>query len=191
MKIIGLCGGSGSGKSTISSCLKELGAEIIDADKIARSLTDFGSPVLDAIRTTFGEAVFTSEGQLNRSALANIVFSDSEALKKLNAITHPEITKQIQERLKLCQTTSVIDGAVLHQAGLDKLCDKTVFVTAPKEIRVERIRQRDGISKEAALNRINAQPSDEEYESVTDMTIVNDGKQPIREIAEYILQGVM
>ena len=191
MKIIGLCGGSGSGKSTICFCLSEMGAEIIDADKIARSLTDSDSPVLDNIRTTFGEGVFTQEGQLNRGALANIVFSDPAELKKLNAMIHPEITKQIQERLKHCQTTAIIDAAVLHQAGLDKLCDKTVFVTAPKEIRLERIMKRDGISKEAAENRIHAQPTDQEYETVTDVTVCNDGSKTIREIAETILQGVM
>ena len=129
MKIIGLCGGSGSGKSTLSACLSELGGEVIDADRIARSLTDNGSPVLDAIRDTFGDGVFTEEGALNRSALASIVFSDQKQLQKLNAITHPEITKQIQNRLEICrQPFAVIDAAVLHQAGLEQLCHKTVFV---------------------------------------------------------------
>lgn len=191
MKIIGLCGGSGSGKSTISACLAEMGAEVIDADKIARSLTDPGSPVLATIRSTFGDNVFHQDGHLNRSALASIVFSDPEALQKLNAITHPEIKKQILKRLTLCQTTAVIDAAVLHQAGLDTLCDKTIFVTAPKEIRLQRIMERDGISKETACNRIDAQPSDSDYETVTDMTVCNDGTKSIREIATYILQGVM
>ncbi len=191
MKIIGLCGGSGSGKSTICACLSEMGAEVIDADKIARSLTDSDSPVLDSVRIAFGEGVFTQDGQLNRRALANIVFSDPTELKKLNAIIHPKIVKQIQERLKHCQTTAIIDAAVLHQAGLDKLCDKTVFVTAPKEIRLERIMKRDGLSHQEAEHRINAQPSDSEYETVTDVTVCNDGSNTIREIAETILQGVM
>ncbi|MBE7043585.1 MAG: dephospho-CoA kinase [Ruminococcaceae bacterium] len=191
MKVIGLCGGSGSGKSTISACLAKRGAEVIDADKIARSLTENGSPVLDTIRTTFGDKVFHQDGTLNRGALAKIVFSDSEALKQLNAITHPEIAKQIQQRLKDCKTTAVIDAAVLHQAGLELLCDKTIFITAPKDIRLERIMKRDGISEEAAEARINAQPTDAEYETITDFTVCNDGKKTIHEIAEYILQGVM
>lgn len=191
MKIIGLCGGSGSGKSTISACLAEMGAEVFDADKIARSLTQEGSPVLDTICSVFGDRVFTKDGQLNRRALAEIVFSDPKELEKLNAITHPEITKQIQKGLEHCKTTAVIDGAVLHQAGLDKLCDKTVFVTAPKEIRLERIMKRDGITMEEAENRINAQPTDSEYETITDVTVCNDGKKSIREIATYILQGVI
>ncbi len=191
MKIIGLCGGSGSGKSTIADCLAKMGAEVIDADKIARSLTETDTPVLENIRTAFGEGVFTSHGKLNRGALASIVFSHPAELKKLNEIIHPEISKQIQKRLNNCQTTAIIDAAVLHQAGLDTLCDKRVFVTAPKEIRVERIMKRDGISKEAAENRINAQPTDQEYETVTDVTVFNDGTKTIREIAETILQGVM
>lgn len=192
MKVIGLCGGSGSGKSTISASLSELGGTIIDADRIARSLTEQGSPVLDTIRTVFGDRVFTQEGALNRSALANIVFSDSEELKKLNAITHPEITMQIQKQLDGCSSPfAVIDAAVLHQAGLERLCDKTVFITAPKKLRIERIRNRDGLSLEAALKRIEAQPSDQEYESLTDVTVVNDGTKSIREIANTILQGVI
>lgn len=191
MKVIGLCGGSGSGKSTISACLAELGAEIIDADRIARSLTESGSPVLETIRNTFGEGVFTEDGALNRGALASIVFSDSEELKKLNAITHPEITRQIKKRLECCDKTAIIDAAVLHQAGLHQLCDKTVWITAPKELRLERIMKRDGLSYEAAVKRIEAQPSDQEYESLTDVTIVNDGTKSIREIANTILQGVI
>lgn len=191
MKIIGLCGGSGSGKSSISACLAETGAEIIDADQIARSLTAPGSPILETIRLTFGNNVFTQEGTLNRRALANIVFSNPEELHKLNQITHPEIAKQTKERLKHCKNNAVIDAAVLHHAGLEQLCDMTVFVTAPMEIRIQRIMARDGISAQEAQNRIQSQPSDEEYRSVTDMTVCNDGSKTIHEIADYILQGVM
>lgn len=190
MKVIGLCGGSGSGKSTLSACMAELGAKVIDADQIARSLTKAGSPTLAPIRKTFGDGVFYPDGTLNRKALAALVFSDLEQLKQLNAITHPEITKQIQKQIRTCPgQIIVIDAAVLHQAGLGRLCDKTFFVTAPKETRIQRIMARDGITRQEAEARINAQPSDQEYEKLTDETVCNNGARSPRELAEYIIRS--
>lgn len=191
MKIIGLCGGSGSGKSTISASLQSLGAKIIDADQIAREIMLPGSPVLEKLRQSFGDGIFSAEGTLLRSELASIVFSDSAQLEKLNQIVHPEITKEIKKRLKNEAALTVIDGAVLHQAGIHQLCDKTIFITAPRELRLQRIIKRDGLSKEQAEARLDAQPSDQEYETITDVTVCNDGTKSIREITETILQGVM
>lgn len=190
MKIIGLCGGSGSGKSSLAACMAALGAEIIDADQIARSLTAPASPLLPELRNTFGDNIFFPDGSLNRKALASVVFPDPVQLKRLNALMHPAICKQIQDRLNACRArVAVIDAAVLHQAGLEKLCHMTVFVTAPKEVRLQRIMNRDGISRQAAQARIDAQPTEEEYRQAADLTICNDGACSQQALAELILRS--
>ncbi len=190
VKIIGLCGGSGSGKSSLARCMAAFGAQVIDADNIARALTSKNSSLLPTLREVFGDSIFSPEGTLNRSALAALVFSNPEKLKQLNDIMHPAITKEIQNQLKSSQANIiVIDAAVLHQAGLEQLCDITVYVTAPKELRIKRIMVRDGISRQAAQARINAQPTEEEYQRAADLTVCNDGSRSLKDLAEFILRS--
>lgn len=189
-KIIGLCGGSGSGKSTLSNLLRTRGAEILDADRIARSFTDPASPVLPQLRKTFGDGVFHPDQTLNRQALAALVFSDPEQLKQLNALIHPKVTEEIKHRLEISRANMiVIDAPLLQQAGLDRLCDLTVCVTAPKELRIERIMRRDHISYEAAAARIDAQPSEKEYQQGADLVICNDGSCPPEALIQIILRS--
>ncbi len=189
-KIIGLCGGSGSGKSTLSALLQEKGAEILDADRIARSFTEPGSSALPQLRKAFGDGVFYPDQTLNRQALAALVFSNPEQLKQLNALIHPKVTEEIKSRLQTSRANIIIiDAPLLQQAGLDRLCDLTVCVTAPKELRIERIMRRDHISYEAAAARIDAQPSEKEYQQGADLVVCNDGSCPPEALIQIILRS--
>lgn len=171
--IIGITGGTGGGKSTVSDYLRETGYKIIDADKIAHSVMDRGTMCLEEVSEYFGTSVLNDDGSLNRKRLGGIVFNDKEKLKKLNDITYKYIIGAVKSEIT---SDCVIDAVGLVESGLNKLCDKTIFVYCPYEIRINRIVERDKIDREYALSRIKSQKSDEFYEKNTDYKIVNDGK---------------
>ena len=175
-KIIGLTGGSGSGKSTAAEVFAEFGAAIIDADKISHEITDSDATVLAKIRQEFSEDVFEN-GILCRKKLGKIVFSDKEALKKLNSILHPAIAEKILAIIKNSTSDIIIIDAPLLFAvkELVDICDETVAVTAPDEIRVKRISARDGITKEEAEKRLASQMPQEKIAEMADVVFVNDG----------------
>lgn len=189
MKIIGICGGSGSGKTVICSALQKKGAAILDADQISRELYTPGSPLLEQIVQAFGEEYRDAQGQLRRQALGERVFSDPDSLKKLNAITHPAICKEIKRRIQT-QTAQliVIDAALLFQTGLDQLCHYTIAIVAPEQLRLQRIVSRDNISQESALARIRAQQKNDAYIAQTDFAWVNDDTCTPEEIASEIIE---
>lgn len=144
--VLGITGGTGSGKSTVCECLKKLGAEIIDADKIARSIVLPGSPVLKSLAESFGGDILLPDGTLDRKALAGKAFSSEENTRLLNSLTHPEIIKECNEKIAEKRSKCsfiVVDAPLLFVSGLDKLCDVTARVDAPAEMRLERIMQRD------------------------------------------------
>ena len=191
MKLVGICGGSGTGKTTICSHLAALGAYVIDADRVAREI--LRPPVLERLSRAFGEEILRPDGSLDRKRLGEIVFSDEEKLKKLNEITHPLITHEILddiERHREQYAVIVVDAAVLQEAGLDRLCNRTVAVPAPLEARLSRIVARDGISREAAFSRIRAQKDDTYYIEHTDFAVCNDGAADPGELARTILEKV-
>lgn len=191
MKLVGICGGSGTGKTTICSRLAALGAYVIDADRVAREI--LRPPVLERLSRAFGEEILRPDGSLDRKRLGEIVFSDEEKLKKLNEITHPLITHEILddiERHREQYAVVVVDAAVLQEAGLDRLCNRTVAVLAPLETRLSRIVARDGLSREAALSRIRAQKDDTYYIEHTDFAVCNDGTADPGELARTILEKV-
>lgn len=176
--IIGLTGGSGTGKSTVSEWFLKKGFKIIDGDVISRSITKKGSPVLKKIGETFGEEFINHNGELNRKALGGLVFSDAEALNKLNEITHPAITDEVKKALQNTKN-AVIEGAAIHECDIYKLCDLILFVSCPKEIQIERIMKRDNLSYDYAKKRVEAQKSDEEYRKLCDLELKNDGTDEI------------
>jgi dephospho-CoA kinase len=177
--IIGITGSMGSGKSSVASELARLGAYVIDMDVIARQLVAPGMPALAEIQDEFGPGYVLERGTLNRKALGQLVFSDPEALRRLNGIMFPKLMEATRERLHEVSGQHdlvVVDAAVLYQAGLDKLVGKVIAVTAEKEVRIARIVERDKLSYEEALVRISGQGElDEIAKCRADLVIDNSG----------------
>ncbi len=174
--IIGVCGQTGAGKSTVCALLAQRGAEIIDTDKIAREVVMPGSPVLTALAEEFGEDILLPDGSLNRRKLAERAFRTPESAKKLSAATHPAICKIALERAQQANAagkTAVIDAPLLFSAGLDRHCDVTLKVTAPEAERIRRITLRDGITEADAKKRVAAQAEEDRLSDAATHIIKN------------------
>lgn len=173
--VLGITGGSGSGKSQVCKLLASMGAYIIDADEIGHEVTD-RSDVLREIEVAFGKEVIKPDGSLDRKKLGAMVFSSKEALETLNIITHKKIFDEIEAMVHGSNSEIVaIDAAVLKQTRLKALCDFVIAVVAPIDQRMKRIVQRDHLNEERALDRINSQPTDAEYAHGVDFVILNSG----------------
>ena len=164
--IIGLTGRSGSGKSTASCIFKEHGAYIINADKIGHDILH--GEAHDEVLQEFGACILNEIGGIDRKKLAEVVFNDEGALKRLNEITHPKITIEIK-RLIAGKELVCIDAALLYEADIDSLCDVVISFHADTETLISRIAKRDGISASLARKRINAI-----MEKRGDIVILND-----------------
>lgn len=178
MKVIGLTGGTGSGKGVVSQCLREAGAAIIDADLIAHEIIKMGRPAYEELVDYFGNEILRYDGEIFRRKLGEIVFRDKEKLKFLNLCTHKyiaqEIARQIQEAKELRNAKLIIiDAPLLIEAGLAEICDSIWVVYADEEVRALRVMQRDGITYETAKARIANQKSWTEYESYAQEVIDN------------------
>ena len=177
MKVIGLTGGSGSGKTTAMNYLVEHGALGIDCDEVYHDLLRECEPMLAEIKARFPAAF--PDGSFERKALGRIVFADSAALLDLNAITHryvyDAVLRLLRRHARAGGTLAAVDAVELIGGRLDRLCTLTVGVVADRKVRAQRIMAREGISEEYALSRIDAQKSDEYYEQHCDRVIRNDG----------------
>ncbi len=177
--IVGLTGGIGSGKSTVARMLAKLGAEVIDADAIARELVRPGTPILAAIGRRFGPQFIDDSGALRRKELGALVFADRAALSALNEMTHPAIMSTIEARVTVARLAEApvvaIDAALLIELNVHKRCDQLIVVRADASVRVSRIVARDGLPAERARARIAAQISDEARLALADHVIDNDG----------------
>lgn len=177
MKIIGLTGLTGAGKSTVAQKLMAYGCYHIDADKVARDVINNNENVKNKLKARFGDDVINADGTTNRPVLAARAFADRESTDDLNAITHPAVTEEIKSIIKDMQEVGysgiIIDAIALFESGEDALCDFTVAVIAPKEIRLERIMKRDNITEEKALERINAQKDESFFTSKADFILWN------------------
>ena len=184
MKIIALTGGIACGKTTLANMLRELGAPVIDADAISRSLTAPGGKALPALREAFGGEVFQDGQTLNRTALAARVFQDPEQLRKLNAVTHPLIIERMQSEIERCRDSGVpvvvLDVPLLFETGLDRLADETVCVSAPLPVQLKRLMTRNGLTEDQAMRRIQSQMPLCEKEKLADRTISTD--RPLEEL---------
>lgn len=164
MLVFGITGGSGSGKSSASERFRENGIYVIDADKTAREVVRQGEPCLEELVKELGSEILNDDGGLNRRKTGDIVFSDKKKLDILNRVTHKYIQKALEAQLNKIDTDiAAVDGAVIIGSPVEKMCSFLVSVMADKEIRLARIMKRDNISREAALKRIESQPSDEFY----------------------------
>ena len=173
--IIGITGGTGCGKTTLLKEIEERGGLVLDCDAVYHELLTRDEALLNAINDRFPGVVV--DKKLERKKLGAIVFNDEAALHDLNAITHGAIKAEIVRRLAENPRLAAIDAIALFEGGLAELCDATVAVCAPKEVRVRRLMHRDGITREYAQNRINAQKSEDWFRKMCGHTLNNDGTQ--------------
>ena len=177
MKIYGLTGNIGSGKSTVAGMLRELGAFTVDADRVAREIVRPGEPALSEIVDCFGREVLRADGTLDRGVLAEIVFADEEDRRRLNAITHPRILERIKEEISARSGGQVVfvEASLIDRGGggLDDLIDALVVVTCPDGLRERRVAARDGMSPGEIRRRMDSQVSEAEKASQADFLIEN------------------
>lgn len=173
-KIIGLTGGIGSGKSTVAKYLVSKNIPVYIADDEARKLMQ-SKAVINAIVKVFGPEVLGNDGLLDRKALANIVFNDKEKLALLNGIVHPKVKKHFEAWVEKNKTHPFVvkEVAILFETQGHLQCDKTILVTAPLDVRIERTMKRDDVTKEEVLIRIQNQLPDEEKVKLADYVIQN------------------
>ncbi len=177
--IIGLTGQTGAGKGSVANLLCEKGMSAIDCDKVAREITEKGSPTLQKLAEAFSEEIINSDGTLDRSALALRAFSAPQSVRLLNSITHPAIIDRTVEHIKRLEADGaefiVLDAPTLIESGAADMCDVIIAVVADEDTRLERIMSRDGISIDAAKKRMSAQPKTEFYTDSADYTVYNNG----------------
>ena len=177
MKLVGLGGGIGSGKSTVSSLLSKSGAVIVDADVIARQVVEPGTSGLAAIVERFGEGVLRADGTLDRAAVAAIVFTDRAELAALNAITHPRIGEEINRQIEAHRSTNrvvVLDAALLFDTPRNGMVGK-IAVDVDPEVAVARLVEFRGFDPADARNRVASQMSRADRLAMADFVIDNSG----------------
>ena len=176
MRIIGLTGGSGTGKGTFAALLRDKGAGWVDADAVYRTLCAQNREMLAALDAAFG-GVLDGNGALDRPKLARIVFADPAKLRKLNEITLPYIRAASLDEMRAQGDCPFVlyDAPTLFEAGADDLCERIIGVLADTEVRVQRIMARDGLDEAAARARIGAQPDADFYRARCDYIVENNG----------------
>nr|WP_197984317.1 dephospho-CoA kinase [Aeromicrobium sp. CFBP 8757] len=183
---VGLTGGIGAGKSTVSALLAAHGAVVIDYDRLAREIVEPGRPALAVIAARFGDGVIGADGTLDRPALGSIVFGDPEALSDLNGITHPAIRDLAAEREASAGPDAIVvhDNPLLVEMGADAHCDVVVVVDVPVEVQVDRLVTIRGMSADEARARIAAQAPRDTRTGAADLVIDNTG--PEGELARIV-----
>ena len=179
MKIYGLTGNIGTGKSTAAKIFKELGAYIIDADQIARKIVEPGTTAIKEIEAEFGSEILNEDSTLNRKKLSKIVFNDKNKLNTLNKITHPKILDQIRNEIFLSlekgYKITIIEAALIGVEGkLRNLLDGLIVIKSKTENQIERIKKRDNLSIKEIKSRINSQKTNEAIVKYADYIINND-----------------
>ncbi len=175
MRIIGLTGGIGSGKSTVAKFLAELGAEVLDLDKVGNAVIKKGGGAYQEVIREFGEGILDKAGEINRATLGGIVFKDSAALKRLNNITHPVIDKEIAAKIREYRRRGikvvVLEAAAMLDAGKAQLADEIWVTTANEKTILQRLKERSGYNEAEAKARIHSQITDAERTPKADMVI--------------------
>jgi dephospho-CoA kinase len=178
MRVLGLTGGIGSGKSMVAQMFAQLGAVVIDADRLARAVVEPGEPALQEITATFGSDVLLPDGHLDRSKLAGVIFADPAERAKLDAITHPRIRARMDAEIKarrLGPGVLIVDVPLLYENDRTHTVERVIVVWVDPQTQLQRIRQRDGLSADAARQRIAAQMPLDAKRARADHVIDNSG----------------
>lgn len=193
MKIVGLTGGISSGKSTVSSYLKQLKIPVIDADEVARKVVEPNSQGAIEIRKAFGSDVFEEDGSLNRQKLGALIFSNAENRQKLDNLLQPlikiMILEKIEEYRQKGETMIVLDLPLLFEKQYEELCEEIIVVYVPRELQLERLMNRNQYTKQEALSRIDSQLSIEEKRKRA--TVLLDNQGTIRQLYQQVEQWLV
>ncbi|MBL0063723.1 MAG: dephospho-CoA kinase [Bacteroidetes bacterium] len=181
MKVVGITGGIGSGKSVVSMIFRQLGIPVYDSDAEAKLLYDKFPELRNAVRVQISEDAFDANGKLDRKKLAEIVFQFPEKLEILNQLVHPLVKKDFQDWVKKNQEAAYLvkEAAILFESGAYSDCDKVITVVAPRDLRVQRVRERDRKTKAEIEAIMDRQSGDEEKIKRSDFVIQNDEKELI------------
>lgn len=193
MKIVGLTGGISSGKSTVSSYLKQLKIPVIDADEVARKVVEPNSQGARKIRKTFSSAVFEEDGSLNRQKLGALIFSNAENRQKLDDLLQPlikiMILDEIEEHRQKGENMIVLDLPLLFEKQYEELCEEIIVVYIPRELQLERLMKRNQYTKQEALSRIDSQLSIEEKRKRA--TVLFDNQGTIQQLYQQVEQWLV
>jgi dephospho-CoA kinase len=191
---VGITGGIGSGKTTACKVFEVLGIPVFYADTVAKEIMCKDALLVDGVKSAFGATSYSEDGKLNNKHIAGIVFNNEEALAKLNALVHPAVFRAFDAWEATIPSTvpyTLKEAAILFESGSYKMCDTTILVTAPYEIKIKRLMQRDGVTEEQVKARMDKQLSDEEKAKLADHFIVNDEQQSIIEQVLALHQGFL
>lgn len=194
MKIVGLTGGISSGKSTVSSYLKQLKIPVIDADEVARKVVEPNSQGVKEIKKAFGSDVFEEDGSLNRQKLGELVFSKVENRQKLDELLQPLIKIMILEEIEAYRQKGekmiVLDLPLLFEKQYEELCEEIIVVYVPKELQLERLMKRNQYTKQEALSRIDSQLSIEEKRKRATVLLDNQGtiQQLYHQVEQWLVE---
>ena len=194
MKIVGLTGGISSGKSTVSSYLKQLKIPVIDADEVARKVVEPNSQGARKIRKTFSSDVFEEDGSLNRQKLGSLIFSNAENRQKLDDLLQPlikiMILDEIEEYRQKGETMIVLDLPLLFEKQYEELCEEIIVVYIPRELQLERLMRRNQYTKQEALSRIDSQLSIEEKRKRATVLLDNQGtiQQLYQQVEQWLVE---
>jgi dephospho-CoA kinase len=180
VKVLGLTGGIGSGKSMVARMFAQLGADVIDADQLAREVVEPGQPALAEIVTAFGQDILLPDGRLNRSKLAGIIFADAGARARLNAITHPKIRERMDAEIAARRSGTgvlIVDIPLLYENARTGTVETVIVVWVDPETQLRRLQERDGLTAEEARQRIAAQMPLDEKRTRADLVVDNSGSR--------------
>lgn len=188
---VGVTGGIGSGKSYVCGLLTEKGYPIYSCDDRAKFLMVHDAKLVEEIKALVGAEAYFEDGSLNKKAVAAYLFSDADHVCRINSVVHPRVKDDFLQWAEQQQSTIVfMESAILFESGFDGVVDTVLMIHAPLDIRIKRVMQRDGISEEAALDRVKAQIADEEKLRRSDYVVVNDGQVDLDMQLDDVLKSI-